>query len=864
MKYIMLKTLRDIRETVGSFISILIIIFIGCFFFAGVAGGSTSTTRQVEDYYEQCNYATARGEYMFVNQTAIDDILANTEGVEKAAGYDTFNTKTQFDGIRYDMTISTLTDGIDEPYLLDGRLPEKGKRELIVDSVFSDAHGLKIGDSLHFSVATLKSIKLEMSEQGSGDSTPKYTPEYEAVDYDFTVSGIYHSPDIIYKVNMMNTAARPEEFILAHTTYGEIESYTADATVFTPVAMGGAVINHVLFKYADIDVDVFTGIKLIGDVKKPEDVFKKYSVSDSDTLMEIFADPNDSAGLFMYSLERDAFPSVTAFESINDTIASLAAVLPIIFFSVAAVITVISLSKTVENQRMQIGIIQALGVGKSRVYFSYLFYALFASVVGGLAGGAVGTFLVPWLLRIIYARQFCMPPVPAGINMIYTLFGVIISAALACLSAFISCYRTLRDAPAQAMRPKPPKKTRRILVERWTWLWSRLGFGAKMNLRNMFLHKMRMLMSSIGIVGCLALLIGLVGVKDNMSLSFTGYNNTTGYDLTIITDVAVDLNDENVYESIDGAEGEAYMHNLTFVPDFSGKIEFGGKTADTTVMALPTYTDEKHYRYADADCIKLYSDLGSKDRVLFEEDTFVIPEMIADKIGAKAGDVVRVTGYSLDNRAVDFEIEISAVVREYFDQKVYCAYGVFEKYDVGLFADKSYATFLPGVERDEAIAALKDNEVVRDVKTFDETFETLEKQMSLLDYAVIIFVVGAAALAIAVIYNITATNLKERTREIATLMVLGYKKNETASMIIVENLVITAIGCILGLPLGYGLMLWVVDITRSFNVFISSVLSWYVAIGCVLLTFVFSLVATLLLNTKMKNISMVEALKSVE
>ncbi len=863
MKYIMLKTLRDIRETIGSFISILLVLFIGCLFFAGVAEGSSSTTNQVHDYYDSQLYATARADYMYVNAPVVDEIKA-TEGVIAAAGYDTFNTKTKVDGIRYDMTITTLTDGIDVPFIMDGRLPEDGKNEIIIDKVFADAHGVGIGAKLDFSIATLKSIELKMG--GFGDATAQYTPEYENVDYSFTVCGIYHSPDVIYKVNLMNTAARTDEFILAYVGYGIIKSYTDDAIVYTPIDFGsGKPVKHTLLEYSDIGVDVFNGIKIRADSDvDAEELLGGYSIKSADELESIFSDPNKAAGLFMYSLDRENFPSVVGFDSLNDTIAALAAVLPMIFFAVAAAITVISLSKTVENQRMQIGIIQALGVSKSNVYFSYLFYALFASLVGAILGGLAGTFFVPWLLKIIYLRMFSLPPTPQYYGFIFFALGVIISAALASLSAFISCYRTLRTVPAQAMRPKPPKKTKRILVERWTGLWKRLGFGAKMNLRNMFLHKMRMILSSVGIVGCLALLIGLIGLKDNMSVSFTRYDATVGYDMTIVTDVAVDLKDEKVYDAIAGAEGEEYMHNLTFVPHFSGKVAFNGKSDDITIMALPTYADEKHFRYADADCVKLFTDLDGNDRVLFEDDTFVIPEMMADEIGAKAGDVVTVTGYSLDNRSVSFEIKVSAVVREYFDQKVYCSYAVFENNGVGLYANTSYATLLPGVDETAAIAALDGVEVVRDVKTFRESFAALEKQMSLLDYAVIIFVVGAAALAVAVIYNITATNLKERTREIATLMVLGYKKNETASMIIVENMVITLLGCLIGLPLGYGLMLWLVDITKAFNVFIASVLSWYVAIGCVALTFVFSLLATMLLNTRMKKISMVEALKSVE
>lgn len=866
MKYILLKTLRDIRETIGSFISILIIIFIGCFFFAGVAEASSNTTRRVKEYCEAQNLADARAEYMFINSTAVDEI-ASSSGVEAAAGYDSFDSKTVFGGIRYDINITTLTDGIDEPYILEGRMPEKGKNEMLVDSVFADAHGLTVGATLEFEVDTLNKIVLELSEQGSGASTAKYTPEYDKVKYSFTVCGIYHSPDTVYKVNLRNTAAQPDEFIMALVNYGEIRSYTEDATVVTPVTVGtplGAMtIEHTLLKYSDLSVDVYKGVKTLGGADF-EPLFEKYSIDDADDLMTVFQEPNSAAGLFMYMLEKDNFPAMTAFDGINDTIAAIAAVLPFLFFAVAAAITIISLSKTVDSQRMQIGVIQALGVSKGNVYFSYIFYALFASVVGGFIGGLVGTYLVPFLLDIIYARQFCMPPTTVGVGWGFLLIGVAISAALSALSAFISCYRTLKAAPAQAMRPKPPKKTRRILAERWTGLWKRLGFGAKMNLRNMFLHKLRMLMSSVGIIGCLALLVGLVGLKDNMAYSFSAYDASVGYDMTIITDVAVDVTDEGIYDAIAENEGSEYMHTLTFAPEFSARFEHGENFADMSLMALPTYADEKYYRYADADCIKLYTDVAQKNRVLLEADTFVIPQMLAEKLEAQAGDTVKVTGYSPDNRSVEFEIKISAVVSEYFEQKAYCSYEVFKNNGVGLVATTSYATLLPGADLNDALSTLKDNETVRDVKTFEETYGALEKQMSLLDYAVVLFVFGAAALAIAVIYNITATNLKERTREIATLMVLGYKPHETASMIVVENLVITALGCVLGLPLGYGILMWLVDVTTSFNVYISGFLSWYVAFGCLGLTFVFSLIATLLLNRKMKKISMVEALKSVE
>lgn len=853
----MLKTFRDIRETIGSFISIVAVIIIGCFFFSGITAGSSAVTNQVEDYYSSQNYASARAEFMYVNSPTVDKIAA-AKGVKRAAGYNTFYTQTKINGIRRDVTVTTLTDGIDTPYIVSGRLPESGAKEIVIDKVAADARNIRVGDRIEFDIAAVDNITLVMSVQGSGGQTPQYTTHTRSIGYGFTVCGIYHSPDIIYKVNLRNTSALPDEFITAYVNEDEIDLFTADATVVLPdeTVMPISVIAS--------SVKVYNGIKIIDDGSVDRDaLFGRFNLTSAQDVENMFKNPNEAAGLFMYALDRENFPSVTAFDSINDTIAALAAVLPFMFFAVAAAITVISLSKTVDNQRMQIGVIQAIGVSKGSVYFSYIFYALFACIIGGTVGGVAGIVAIPYLINILYARQFCMPMTPQHVSVLFLVLGVIVAAALACLAAFISCHRTLKVRPAQAMRPKPPKKTKRILAERWTWMWKRLGFGAKMNMRNMFLHKIRMLLSSVGIIGCLALLIGLVGLKDNMDFSFARYDASAGYDLTVVIEAPVDL-EKFDFDVISDHNGSEYIDSLTFVPDFSGRFTYKGRSADMTVMALPTAADALKYKYADANAVRMFSDLDGDKRLKLKDDTFAVPTALADKLGVKAGDTVTVSGYSLDNRAIEFDVKITDVICEYFEQKVYCGYAFFADNGVGLFADTAYAKVKNGTSLGTAIKTLTSYEEVRDVRSFSETFGALKEKMSMLDYAVILFVIGAAVLAIAVIYNITATNLKERTREIATLTVLGYRQRETAAMVLVENLVITAVGCLLGLPLGYGLMYWLVDLTSSFNVFISGFLSWYVAIGCMALTFVFTLISTLMFNRKIKNISMVEALKSVE
>ena len=860
MKYIMLKTLRDIRDTIGSFISIIVVIIVGCFFFAGITSGSNAVTKQVRDYYASSNYATARAEYMYVNSAAVEEIAAE-KGVQKAVGYSSFYTQTAVGKNKVDLSISTLTTGVDDPYIVSGNMPT-AKNEMLIDSVSADTFGISVGDTLSFDIATLEKITLSMRDLPGGGQTPQYEQSHKSVKYEFRVCGIYHSPDVIYKVNMRNTAAMPDEFITAHVLEGSIELYTEDAKV---VGLMGKLEIPVL-SYADIptNITVYNGIKIIGDEGLDVDeLFGRYSLASEADIRKLFEDLSAPAGLYMYGLERKNFPAVVAFDGINNTIAALAGVLPFIFFAVAAAITVISMTKTVDNQRMQIGVIQALGITKSRVYFSYIFYALFACLIGGAVGGVVGVLAVPRLVNYLYAMQFAMPPTPQHASWLFMILGIVVAAALACLAAFISCHRTLKVRPAQAMRPKPPKKTRRILAERWKWLWSRLGFGAKMNLRNMFLNKLRMLLSSVGIIGCLALLIALIGLKDNMDFSFKQYDATCNYDLTVVTAVAVDL-EKFDFDELTEHDGAEYMETLTFAPDFSGRFEYNGKIADMTVMAIPTAADAERYKYADADSIRLYTDKNGKKRLEFNDDTFAIPTALADELGVGIGDTVRITGYSLDNRAIECEAKITDIVYEYFEQKVYCPYSFFRENGVGLYATASYATLKQGADIQNAIDTLKGYDEIRGVRAFTQSYADLKDRMALLDYAVVLFVVGAAVLAIAVIYNITATNLKDRTREIATLMVLGYKPRETANMLIVENMVITGLGCIVGLPIGYALMLWLVQLASSFNVFISSFLSWYVAIGCIILTFAFSLVASLMFNTRIKKISMVESLKSVE
>lgn len=858
MKKLLLKLWRDIKETKGQFISIMLVIALGCLFFAGMIEGSASIGRQVDTFYKTQNFADATGYFMYTNQLAVNEIEKDAN-VTAAEGRNTFYTSTTIDGgKKCDLTVMTLTSKVNIPLVTEGTLP--ARNECLVDYIFAEAYHIKIGDTVSFDINALSNVDLILAE--GRDLEQK--SEFKSVPYSFTVSGFYHSPELLYKLNAMDVAASANEFGFVLVNHSDINPF-ADGAMINGITSAMPGYKIPLLNCDDISVPVFN--EIITDSTNDTEVtklFESYTINSMDDLKEIFKDPNTRpAGLYMYTLLQKNTPSEAAFRPAFSQIQNLVSVIPMIFFLVAAIITFISLSKTVDNQRTQIGIMQAMGVSKGNIYFTYLLYALIAATIGALVGGFAGCYSIPFVYNMSFNIQFNMPMMQLDIQVYYIVVGLIIAVAVALLSAFVSCHRTLKEIPAQALRPKPPKKTRKILLERWKWFWGKIGFGAKMIFRNIFLHKTRILLSSVGVIGCLALLIGGLGLKDRVDFIMRHYAASGNYDIqaTINSTTNIETLD---YDMVIGEDPSENIASITFAPQLSLKISFQGKTKDVTTIALPSDKSMEHFSKSNLDTVNLYRDYGSNDKLQFTEKTFALPEIFASDMGIQVGDVISVSTYTNDNQNVKTTIRVTDIIMQYLDQTAYASYEIFQNAGFGLYADSCYIDLKNPSDIDQAKSILASREEIRSARTFTELADNAKSQVSILDAVVTLIIAGAAVLAIAVIYNITSINVLERTREIATLMVLGYKKHETNRLIIIENVVITFIGCIIGLPLGFGLLTWLVNIVNSMNICLPGNLTYYVALICIALTFVFSLIATFMLNRKMQKISMVEALKSVE
>lgn len=861
MKMLFKKLFRDIGKTIGQFISILLVLAVGCFFFAGLQESSIAVNKNVANYYESQNFAGTTATFGIANDKLLSTL--NAEG-KKAEGRLTINSSIlDKEGERNDVILSTITS-INKPYITEGNLPKIN--ECIVDMTYAEAAKVAIGDVLTIPLPQINGVSLTMNDDGDiSTANLEYTKGDQVREMIFRVSGFYHSPEYISKINPQDLSARPESFAVVAVNYDEIKMFS----------------DKINFKLGDIllpldmtKIDTNFYNQVLTEDELPLDLtFGKYSLSkiieevkaENPNLVnyqDVFAKvlSKSATGIFVESLSftQSNHPSERAFRATYDQIKNLIVIFPFIFFIVAAIITFISLSKTVENQRTQIGVMQAMGINKSNIYLMYLCYAGFAALIGSILGGVLGIVALPSIYSSVFNIQFVMPPVALSISPVFIFIGTGVALAVAVLAAFVSCHRTLREIPAAALRPRPPKKTKKIMLERWDGLWKRLGFGAKMILRNIYLHKMRIFLSSVGVIGCIMLLVAGIGLKDRVNFIMDHYESGNNFDIEVAANSPFDVSTADKLAAakaeIKSFDKSNNISDVNFMVRMPLTISFNGKSIDSSINALPAHMTSHN----------LFLDKKSKTKLDMKENTFALPKILAEKLEIKVGDELNFTIKTRDNEIFSQSIVLSDIIYQYVSPSAYTSFDVFNEIGLPLNSTSLYLNVLDKDSIGTTQKNLIESEKIKSTYTFKEITESIQKMMVILNTIVMIIVVGAAVLAITVIYNITSINIFERTREIATLMVLGYTKRETNRLIMVENMVITSIGCILGLPLGFGLFSYIISIVNTMSIALTFDLSFIVVLVSFALAFLFSVLATLFLNKRMQKINMVEALKSVE
>lgn len=549
-----------------------------------------------------------------------------------------------------------------------------------------------------------------------------------------------------------------------------------------------------------------------------------------------------------YILDRDTNMGFVSFSMDADRMGNLASVFPLIFFLVAALVCLTTMTRMVEEQRIAIGSLKALGYSKGAIAIKYVGYGFLASTLGSLLGLAVGLTLLPWIICTAWKIIYNFGPIYYGLEPASSITACLAAVGTVTLSALGACFSTLAAVPAQLMRPKAPPMGRRILLERITPLWRRLSFNYKITLRNLFRYQKRFWMTVAGIGGCAALIVTAFGLRDSiMSIMELQYNEIYHYDAIAGLDHPTDEQWDEI---------SALLDSHPLVSDWTSEH------TETVTAESDAYTADASLEVvADSETLERFVDLRHRtdsDPVTLPDSGAVITEKLAQLLDVEPGDTIILDG---DSRV---EVQVSDITEHYIQHYVYLSESAYEE----VFGQEPEQNALliryagdDASELDQELVAL---DGISSLTRTEDTRRTFGTSLESVDYAVALIIVCAAALAFVVLYNLTNINITERLRELATLKVLGFYDDELSAYIYRENVILTVLGTLLGMVLGKLLHQWLILTVEIDLLMFGRTISPTSYLWAALLTAVFSLTVNLFAHRKLKKLDMVESLKTVE
>lgn len=552
-----------------------------------------------------------------------------------------------------------------------------------------------------------------------------------------------------------------------------------------------------------------------------------------------------------YVLDRNTNVGYVCLKNDSGVVKGIANVFPVFFFLVAALICMTTMNRMVEEQRTQIGVLKALGFSEGKIMGKYLFYSGSAAISGTLIGYVLGIHFFPLVIITAYGIVYKMGGIYYVSDLPLALVSLTVAVFCSVGTTWLSCHKELKEVAADLMRPKAPKAGKRVFLEHVPFIWKRLKFLQKVSVRNIVRYKKRFFMMVIGISGCTALLVMGFGVRDSVvAVADQQYEEIQLYDIGV-TLKAGKMPGEADLKSLDSAlekENAAGMYAMEKTIDLV--TDKGTKSIHMVAVENP---DEV------GDFISLHT--KKQEPIAYpKEGEAVLSKKVAETYAVKKGDTILLR----DSDNNEMHLKVTGICENHIYNYVYIAPESYEK-QIGDVVFKNVYVRLPDAsDIHEVSAVLMKADGVTAVTVNSDMLSRISQMMSCMNYIVIIIIICAGALAFIVLYNLNNINITERVREIATIKVLGFYPKETASYVFRENMVLTAIGCGLGLILGKWFHRFVMGEIQidmvSFNVQINAVSYLF----SVLLTMGFAWIVNCMMTGKLERINMAESLKSID
>ena len=607
-----------------------------------------------------------------------------------------------------------------------------------------------------------------------------------------------------------------------------------------------------LAELEDGEAEYADGLQEYEDGKAEADA----EIADAETeLADAQAQVDDIEECQWYVLGRNTNSGVVGYAQDAERVGNLANVFPVIFFLVAALACLTTMTRMVEDQRTQIGSLKALGFSRWAISKKYIGYAFWASLLGGLIGLAVGCTLIPAVIANAFNIMYNIPALQFKVQPVVCVLAVLAAVVCTTGAGLWACLSTLMDTPANLMRPKSPKPGKRVFLERIKPLWRRLSFTWKVTMRNLFRYQRRFWMTVIGIGGCTALIVTGFGLHESIfDILDKQFDEISLYDATVgLEDPVTGDQMGQVTAYLDGNEAvERYLECYQGTADISVEGTAAKNSYLFVVDDLDNFTQFIDLRHRTDDQPVELTDSG-----------VVITEKLSEMLEVSVGDSITL---EQDDRRV--QVPVTDIVENYVYHYVYLTEHCYET----LFEERAemntilvaYADGTGQTESDAVSADLMAMDGVASYSYIATIRDSFTDSMNAINYAVVIIILAAAALAFVVLYNLTNINITERTRELATLKVLGFYDREITAYVYRENVFLTLFGIALGLVLGRFLHAWMVVTVEVDLVMFGRTAPAYAYVLAAALTVVFSVVVNIAAHFRLKKVDMVESLKTVE
>ena len=544
-------------------------------------------------------------------------------------------------------------------------------------------------------------------------------------------------------------------------------------------------------------------------------------------------------------LDRDLIYSTVMYKDNTLQMESIGLYMPLMFFLVAALVCLTTMKRLVDEQRGQIGIYVALGYSNMQIIGKYVTYALLASLCGGVLGAIVGQFLFPSVLYNTWRMAYYLPKIMISFSIKNLLLSVGSFAVLVCgITAYV-VNNMVKDSPASLMRPVAPKKGKELLIEKITFLWNALSFTSKITARNIFRYKARFLMTIAGIAGCAGLLIMGFGIKDSISdVLYIQNTEIFTYDYSVTFEKP-----EYAKLAMEKLERNSHIEKAVEYGTYVTRVYLDGKEA--TANAIVIDPEESNYMVH-------LRETDKKTPIRLGNDGVVVSEKFAKNNNLKKGDTITIES---GNR-IKQDVTISNICEMYFSHYIFMSDSLYKnvfdeeigRNKITIQADEDYDLY----------PEIKDLEGFSNLSVTADTMEKFGTLIGAMNLIIVVIILVAGSLAFVVIVNLTQVNISERIREIATLKVLGFNDFEVNSYIFKEIILLSLIGCVVGIPIGIIEHKFIMSVLNIEMIMYGNRIKFVSFIYSIIITIVFTIIVLMFMRKPLREVDMVESLKSVE